>query len=209
MPEMDGITASKIIKKQCTGRACPKIIAMTANAMKEDKEKCLTAGLDDFMSKPIRIEELHRILLYWGEIITKNENSMMQNCAEKPCGDKIVIESDILFIKDIITESDALFFGELLDAYISELPTMIGEINSTAENNDYNNLYFNAHKLKGSSMTLGINSVARICEELEAFAKEQNMNARTKELYEELVKKFEQVIEELEVIKEKYTKFPL
>ena len=71
MPEMDGITASKIIKEKCTDRDCPKIIAMTANAMREDKDKCLAAGLDDFISKPIRLEELHTILLNWGEIINK------------------------------------------------------------------------------------------------------------------------------------------
>jgi HPt (histidine-containing phosphotransfer) domain-containing protein len=86
---------------------------------------------------------------------------------------------------------------------------MISQINSAINNNDHETLYFNAHKLKGSSMTLGINSIARACEELESFAKEQNFSPRTKELSEELVKKFGQAIKELEVIKEKYTKFPL
>jgi len=57
-------------------------------------------------------------------------------------------------------------------------------------------------------MTLGINSIAAACEELEAFARQQNLNGRTKELSENLAIKFEQVIQELEVIKEKYTKFP-
>jgi CheY-like chemotaxis protein len=208
MPEMDGITASKIIKQKCTDRDCPKIIAMTANAMQEDKDKCLAAGLDDFISKPIRIEELHTILLSWGEIILNEENISEGTKTNKPCG-KMITESDILFIKDINTEDDANFFGELLDVYISELPAMIKHINSANENGDHKNLNFYAHKLKGSSMTLGIKPIAEACEELEAIAKGQNLNGRTKELSEELVKKFEQVIQELEVIKEKYTKFPL
>ena len=208
MPEMDGMTASKIIKEECTGRVCPKIIAMTANAMKKDKDKCLAAGLDDFISKPIRIEELHTILLSWGEIIITEKNISAGTKPNKSCG-KMITESDILFIKDINTKDDANFFGELLDAYISELPLMIKHINSANENGDHKNLNFYAHKLKGSSMTLGIKPIAEACEELEAIAKEQDLNGRTKELSEELIKKFEQVIQELEVIKEKYTKFPL
>jgi HPt (histidine-containing phosphotransfer) domain-containing protein len=86
---------------------------------------------------------------------------------------------------------------------------MIKHIISANENGDHKNLYFYSHKLKGSSMTLGILPIAKVCEELECIAKEQKLNGRTKELSTELVKKFEQVIQELEVIKEKYTKFPL
>ncbi len=207
MPEMDGITASKIIRKAKSFGKCPKIIAMTANAMREDKEKCLTAGLDDFISKPIRMEELQRILIFWGEKINSDKCGSF-----KPLNVKnkvsVVEESDILFLKDIQSAGDAAFFGELLEVYIQELPLMIKHIISASDNCDSKNLYFYSHKLKGSSMTLGINSIAVTCEEIEAFAKENNLNGRTKELSEELSKKFEQVIEELEVIKEKYSKFP-
>ncbi|OGU38716.1 MAG: hypothetical protein A2315_14255 [Ignavibacteria bacterium RIFOXYB2_FULL_35_12] len=208
MPEMDGFSASEIIRDECRGGHCPKIIAMTANAMKEVKNKCLAAGLDDFISKPIRLEEIQIILLHWGEAINNKQNNHDKPCNKKP-QNNVVSETDLLFIKDINSENDAEFFAELLNVYISELPTMIKLIKTAYENEDCTNLYFYSHKLKGSSMTLGINSIAETCEELEAFAKEHNLNDRTKELSEELVKKFEQVIKELEVIKEKYAKFPL
>jgi HPt (histidine-containing phosphotransfer) domain-containing protein len=122
--------------------------------------------------------------------------------------DKIITESDILFIKDIHTESDANFFGELLDVYITELPQMIRHITSANENGDHKNLYFYAHKLKGSSITLGINPITEVCAEIESFAREKKLNERITELTVQLVKKFDQVVNELEVIKEKYTKFP-
>lgn len=207
MPEMDGLTASKIIRKECADTAvCPKIIAMTANAMKEDKDKCLGAGLDDFISKPIRMEELQSMIQNWGEII-KNGNALHPKPVMPISSDCVVNESELYFIKDIQSESDASFFGELLEVYMSELPKMIKQINTANESGDHKTLYFYSHKLKGSSMTLGINSIAKACEELECLAKDQQLNARTSELTVELVKKFEQVIKDLEVIKEKYTKF--
>ena len=208
MPEMDGLTASKIIREECGNSAgYPKIIAMTANAMKEDKDKCLSAGLDDFISKPIRMEELQSMIQNWGEII-KNGNALQPKPEMFIVRESAVNESELHFIKDIQSESDASFFGELLEVYMSELPKMIKQINTANENGDHKTLYFYSHKLKGSSMTLGINSIAKACEELESLAKDQQINTRTGVLTQDLVKIFEQVIKELEVIKEKYTKFP-
>ncbi|NWF90092.1 MAG: response regulator, partial [Ignavibacteriaceae bacterium] len=208
MPEMDGITASKIIRAQCVKPAvCPKIIAMTANAMKEDKDKCLKAGLDDFISKPIRMEELQAMIEHWGGVIKLGHESGSKTNLPAST-DNIVNEAELHFIKDIQSESDANFFGELLDVYITELPKMISQISLANASGDHKTLYFYSHKLKGSSMTLGVNTIAKACEELETLAKNQQINDKTKDLATELVNKFEQVIQDLEVIKEKYVKFP-
>jgi len=67
MPEMDGYEATRIIKERWGSKA-PLIIAMTANAMQGDKEKCLFVGMNDYISKPLRLEDLLRVLNYWGEI---------------------------------------------------------------------------------------------------------------------------------------------
>jgi CheY-like chemotaxis protein len=62
MPEMDGLEATRAICREWTQEQRPRIIAMTAGAMKEDRESCLEAGMDDYISKPIRVEELVRAL---------------------------------------------------------------------------------------------------------------------------------------------------
>lgn len=67
MPEMDGYEATRIIKDRWQPNA-PIIIAMTANAMQGDKEKCMLSGMDDYISKPLRLEDLLRVLNYWGEL---------------------------------------------------------------------------------------------------------------------------------------------
>jgi len=62
MPEMDGIEATKIICNKIPAEDRPQIIAMTANVMQGDKEKCLEAGMDDYIGKPINLSELTQVL---------------------------------------------------------------------------------------------------------------------------------------------------
>ena len=62
MPEMDGFEATRSVRLLKTVDKQPKIVAMTAHAMQGDKEKCLEAGMDDYISKPVRFEDVLRVL---------------------------------------------------------------------------------------------------------------------------------------------------
>jgi len=62
MPEMDGLMATKLIRQDVNIQSQPQIVAMTANVMLEDIQACLDAGMDDYISKPVRTDELLRIL---------------------------------------------------------------------------------------------------------------------------------------------------
>jgi CheY-like chemotaxis protein len=66
MPEMDGCEAARQIRSKWSEAKRPRLIAMTGNAMQGDREKCLEAGMDDYISKPIRVKELEHILVHWG-----------------------------------------------------------------------------------------------------------------------------------------------
>jgi signal transduction histidine kinase/DNA-binding response OmpR family regulator len=74
MPEMDGYEATHKIRERWGGDG-PVIIAMTANAMQGDREKCLVSGMDDYISKPLRLEDLMRVIKYWGEMKLMNASN--------------------------------------------------------------------------------------------------------------------------------------
>ena len=66
MPEMDGYEATRIIIDHLKNER-PIIIAMTANAMKSDRDKCMEIGMDDYVTKPLKVEDLKKAFQYWGE----------------------------------------------------------------------------------------------------------------------------------------------
>ncbi len=75
MPEMGGLEASRIITRRWQPEARPRIIAMTANAMQGDREECLAAGMDDYISKPVKVEEIVTALERYGDRIGERRNS--------------------------------------------------------------------------------------------------------------------------------------
>jgi signal transduction histidine kinase/DNA-binding response OmpR family regulator/HPt (histidine-containing phosphotransfer) domain-containing protein len=75
MPEMDGLEATRILRRTWLGEDRPRIVALTANALQGDRELCLEAGMDDYLSKPIYLEELQAVLERWGRWIHANKAS--------------------------------------------------------------------------------------------------------------------------------------
>jgi CheY-like chemotaxis protein len=63
MPEMDGLTATGLIRQRAPADRQPRIIALTANAVQGDRERCLVAGMDDYISKPVKLDEIERVIV--------------------------------------------------------------------------------------------------------------------------------------------------
>jgi response regulator RpfG family c-di-GMP phosphodiesterase len=205
MPEMDGYEATKLILDEFSKEKRPKIIAMTANAMQGDKEICIEAGMDDYISKPVRVEEMHNILVKWAEIIYEGKNYLISRCRSKKSQISILDENKITFINDIQTPDDVVFLLELLDIYIQDLPKVISNINSAVDKKDAAKLQFWSHRLKGSSLTLGIDLIFTISATLEESAKLNRFDDETTRLSGELIHNFEIIIRDLEILKEKYS----
>jgi CheY-like chemotaxis protein/HPt (histidine-containing phosphotransfer) domain-containing protein len=204
MPEMDGYEATKIMVEEFSENTRPRIIAMTANAMQGDKEKCLEAGMDDYISKPIRVEELQAKIERWGSIINEEKDAVYSSLIEKKSIPNLIDVNKISFFQDLQTEEDMVFFNELLDIYIDDLPKSLANIKDTVEKNDPKKLQFYSHRLKGSSLTLGIDSVSTLCFDIETAARSEAIDEKTKKDTEELLLQFEELIKELMQLKEKY-----
>ncbi|MCZ6701510.1 MAG: ATP-binding protein, partial [Ignavibacteria bacterium] len=204
MPKLDGIEATKKIRSMLAGKKIPKIIAMTADTMMNSREACINAGMDDYLNKPISVEEIKALMYKWQANI-ENEKELCLDEIKKTTSDTHIIdESNITFINEVQTKEDIDFLIEIFDIYIKELPILIVEIDNAINNNDYDKLKFFTHKLNGSALTLGIESVAEHCFAIESVAMDQVVDSRVHELNAILRTHVEKVIEELKVLREKY-----
>ncbi|MBK7630288.1 MAG: PAS domain S-box protein [Ignavibacteriales bacterium] len=209
MPEMDGLTACSIIRADNNLKKQPIIIAMTANAMSGDRENYLKIGMDDYISKPVNLEELRKIITKWTDKIYSDMNVETRKNIESEIKLKFIEEKKISFLQDLKTHADLEFFKEMLDIYIREIPKNIEFIRNSIFQNNADHLRFYVHKLKGSSLTLGIECVLDDFKILEDMALDNNISEESLRIFKKVSEKFEMILEEIVLLKNKYSGFKL
>jgi two-component system, sensor histidine kinase and response regulator len=162
MPVMDGYEATAAIRdlEQPAGPRTP-IIAMTANALDGDRDKCLAAGMDDYLAKPVKMSEIAQILSKWSGASAETRERKVK----KKTGLR-VLDYDRL---QEACAGDAEFMQELSNEYLNQAPMMFEKIIHGFEKADGAAVAFAAHALKGASRSLGAERVAEICQELEGW----------------------------------------
>jgi CheY-like chemotaxis protein/HPt (histidine-containing phosphotransfer) domain-containing protein len=170
MPEMDGIEATRQIRYRDSS-VNPRIIAMTANAMKEDREKCLLAGMDDFITKPVAIEELQKALERCGQQATETAAipaSAAQLPALKPTIDITVLHN----LHQLQNEDEPDLVTEFIDLFLRDAPVRLAAMKDATLKEDPKTLEHIAHSLKSSSGSLGAMKMMDICNILEKMGRE-------------------------------------
>jgi signal transduction histidine kinase/HPt (histidine-containing phosphotransfer) domain-containing protein len=164
MPEMDGLDAARQICQRWSADQRPVIIAMTGNALLGDREKCLAAGMDDYISKPVRIGELQAALEKWGPRkraqlarATGTESGVMEGGLLDP-----LVLNDL---RQMPPENGVSLLDELVDLFLAGAPDKIKAITTAIE--DPEKLAFHAHALKSMSLNLGANRIVQVCKDLE------------------------------------------
>lgn len=163
MPEMDGLEATRTIAQDYPADKRPKIIAMTANAMQGDREKCLEAGMDDYISKPVLVEEVQRVLERWGSIAATEK----VESGPPVSADSIIDKKIIAGLRAMSDKDEPSFLSELIALFLEISPGLINDIKQSAKMVDADNMMQAAHKLKGSSFNLGARHLADICQKIE------------------------------------------
>jgi CheY-like chemotaxis protein len=168
MPEMDGYEATAEIRKGevANGRRTP-IIAMTANAMQGDREKALSAGMDDYVSKPVKPEELDAALERWIPR-SEEETSAPEEAtdgAATPGEDTDPLDRSVLASLREIEDQELL--AELAELFLGDAPPRLEALREAIEGGDAASMAQVAHALKGSSANMGATRLVTICEELE------------------------------------------
>lgn len=201
MPEMNGMETVKLIKNVIPEQKQPVIIFLSAGRIEDLREYC-KLGIQDIIQKPIKSD----ILLQCLTKIADRKNEALRNNNDALGGGKNIDEQKINFLQDIQSNEDAVFLIELIDVFITELPKTIQGVQQAITDKNEKELLFNAHKLKGSSLTLGMNSISEISVKLENAAKAGIFNGDVQKLGNDLSQRIENVKKELEIIREKYYK---
>jgi two-component system, sensor histidine kinase and response regulator len=188
MPELDGYEATKLIRKaeQNTERRTP-IIAMTANAMKGDREKCLAVGMDDFLSKPIDVSKLKAAIKHW--LPQEVESNSKVDIAQKIEHDTSVINTAQL---EGMFGDDETTIQELLVAFVTSTPQLLSQLSSAVAEVDYEKISGYGHQLAGTSSSFGLNELFQLGRDLEGAAKNKDQE-KIKTIHESLSHAFERV----------------
>jgi two-component system sensor histidine kinase/response regulator len=193
MPEMDGYEATaEIRRREGDGRHTP-IIAMTANAMQGDREKALQAGMDDYISKPVKPEELEAILVRW--ISKAHEATVLGVVADSNEGDadEDPLDRNVLAtLRELQQEGEPDILNELIELFLTDVPPQLVALREAAEAGDAHSVGRFAHTLKGSCGNMGAVRMDAICAELEEIGRSEDL-AAAPVLISRLEKEFEHV----------------
>ncbi len=175
MPEMDGYTAATRIRDGEGSRARIPIIALTANAMTGDRERCLTAGMDDYLAKPIDPERLRAVLNHWlPAAATATSDPRTENGADSDGHPTVASPIDVTIIdglRELQMDGEMDLIAELVRLYLADAPRLVNDVMVAAEARDAEGLGRAAHALKGSSANLGAKGLAVACDGLEKQAR--------------------------------------
>jgi two-component system sensor histidine kinase/response regulator len=166
MPIMDGLTASGEIRRreQTSGAARVPIIALTANAMEGDRERCLAAGMDDFLSKPFTQQQLATLLRRWLALRALPE-AERHDLSRLP-----LIDAGVL--RNIVALAKPALLNAMIDLYLQHSPSLIGMIETAAAHMQSDALSQAVHTLKSSTSNLGGTRLAVVAKECETLVRE-------------------------------------
>ncbi|MDB5602234.1 MAG: domain S-box protein [Xanthobacteraceae bacterium] len=173
MPEMDGFEAAQEIRRrEGTGRHIP-IIALTADILKEARAKCLAAGMDDYITKPLKMEELGAALDRWLPSAAAPKSQIIA-ADRQPEGavDRQVLDS----LRDVERAGAPGLVKKITDLFLEDTPRQLTDLRESVQRSDSVGLAKTAHTLKGSAANLGARGMVRICAELEALGRDGDIS---------------------------------
>ena len=171
MPEMNGIDATMAIRTAEAGQRRCQIIAMTANALDSDRRRCLEAGMDDYLAKPLHLEDLRDALE------RALERSSPRLAIDQPaeatiaaqCAEDAPLRLDVLdaLRGDLVMPGPGNEFQEIVDLFLGNAQRNCNMVRDALARGDRQALELAAHSLKGSSSTMGAARMAAVCASLE------------------------------------------
>ncbi|MBN2427585.1 MAG: response regulator [Deltaproteobacteria bacterium] len=202
MPEMDGYQATEAIRREERKRGAATqipVVALTAHALKGDREKCLAAGMDDFLPKPFKQQQLLDILEKWVGFKSK-ENKVdvtAEKATETPDEGTLIDQKALENIRSLESPGNPGILGKVIEIYLQEAPQTIQTLRQAISEGNAETVRQKAHYFKSGSANLGAIKLAEICKELECMGKAENLRnaAKVLEQIDEIFPKVAKVLE--------------
>jgi PAS domain S-box-containing protein len=166
MPNLDGLEATRRIRMELESDRQPRIVAMTANAFTEDREACIAAGMDDFLTKPVARDDMARVLAGTPVAAARGGHGLFGD--ERDPREAPIVDAAQL---DAATAGDRALAQLLIDLHEEEGTALIAQLRAAVEAGDIEALRGTAHTLKSASASVGAMRLARLCEALELAAR--------------------------------------
>lgn len=170
MPKMDGYEATARIRQREGEQRHTPIIAMTAHALQSDREKALSSGMDDYLSKPVRPEQLDRVLERWILQAPRKRKASSRTTGGTSAPDDSLDQTVLADLRMIQQEGGANIVEMLIESFLDETPTHVAALREAAVQGDAPLFKRKAHALNGICRGVGASRMASICQELERLA---------------------------------------
>jgi two-component system, sensor histidine kinase and response regulator len=169
MPQMDGYEATRRIRGGTVRGADPKlpVIALTAHAMEFDRQRCLAAGMDDVLIKPLRFEELQAAI--------ERQQARLRSHTGAAGGPVVLDELQLSHLDSLQDDEDPDFLHDLIEVFLEETPRRITEILEAHEACDCAKIAPLAHTVKGACANFGARELQLLCAEIEARARQEDL----------------------------------
>ncbi len=193
MPEVDGYEAVRRIRAEEKGSGTP-IVALTAHAMASDREKCLAAGMDDYLAKPITLAELARVLEKWSK---GRGQGAAATPKEAPVSSNTLDRSAIFSLRLLQDGSGPDFVADLIATFRRTTPPSLERIAEGIAHKNGREVSDEAHKLKSGCANLGAKGMVELCKKLEK-AGDKRAFERARNALKSLRAEYQLVLKELE-----------
>jgi CheY-like chemotaxis protein len=195
MPELDGFAATEEIRRMEGSRKTTVIVAMTANALKGDRERCLSAGMDDYIAKPVTQKDLAAMVGRWTRNASRGD---VETVPEQKKQTLVLDRSRLDELSALGDEENDSWVTSLIQRFLEDASSRIVKLVVASETGDPVTLGSVAHALKGSAANIGAQSMAEIAQALQALGQGGSVVGAA-DMITVLEQEFARVREELEL----------
>lgn len=162
MPRMDGYTATRELRRRERDHGHLPVIAMTAGALAEDRDRCMAAGMDDYVSKPVSADELEHALARWVNVTAPQAGNEDLRAS---------VEYRLDELRGADTPAEQELVDRLVDHFLVRAPEMTSALYHALGRHDSQEIADQAHSLRGAAGNIGAVGLAACCQELEEHAR--------------------------------------